>query len=652
MQRVTSRQRLFSWDQFDATAENPDNSSSSTSQSLPKSSPDLDDDASEVDYMTCYSISQANSKDLSRSISMLSMANFSAHAYEDDEDSEDEFEPSVISTIPSTTDLSAPIPALVDETLTNAYVSSGKKRSVDGSYAGMNKSVSFSNLVLVHSGFNDQKHDYPAVAASQHSKVYISSKVSNKSESLSSDISFLNLGEDIHIQCLAFLSLRDLQNLESTCKYNRLFLSSLPVRNCVWWNMINLMFPHLSLNETVPSTIDPLNKEKVNLSPACVKFINHDCSSSSDENAQNISVVTTNYCHNNIHYGSLLSKSLPSPPPTSINRHYFKSKPTNTPQVNENPQTPEFQELLGFASSDDLQEYRSYDLEIESNTKKVSVVQFTGKIAIGDRSIRSNHPFPRPHRLQPPTRFSALKGGDALKLFNRLRSCNRHGHAASAILEGYSSPLRSFVSPYISKMDTNSSNGEKISVEIDLTPRMIAYFEVSILPRDKSQEPRVDDRSQAAAPWHLHPELNQRQTRLNTDITNPCVAVGLSTHGFSDKSRMPGWDSFSYGYHGDDGGIFHSRGSMIRVYGPKYKEGDTIGCGVNYQNGGIFYTLNGNFLGYAWINEKVIIEGKVDLFPTIGVDSNSPLACNFGDRQFEFNFSDFVKTNGSKYGTA
>jgi len=212
MQRVTSRQRLFSWDQFDATAENPDNSSSSTSQSLPKSSPDLDDDASEVDYMTCYSISQSNSKDLSRSISMLSMANFSAQAYEGDEDSEEEFEPSVISTRPSTSDLSAPIPALVDETLTNAYVSSGKKRSVDGSYAGMNKSVSFSNLVLVHSGFNDQKHDHPTVA-SQPSKVYISSKVSNKSESSSSDISFLNLGEDIHIQCLAFLSLRDLQNL-------------------------------------------------------------------------------------------------------------------------------------------------------------------------------------------------------------------------------------------------------------------------------------------------------------------------------------------------------------------------------------------------------------------------------------------------------
>jgi len=122
---------------------------------------------------------------------------------------------------------------------------------------------------------------------------------------------------------------------------------------------------------------------------------------------------------------------------------------------------------------------------------------------------------------------------------------------------------------------------------------------------------------------------------------------------------MPGWDSFSYGYHGDDGGIFHAKGEMLRVYGPKYTVGDTVGCGVNYSNGGIFFTLNGDFLGYAWQNEEIVLRSgrrrdgddhdssslraKSGLYPTVGVDSSNPIACNFGnERSFMFDFAQFV----------
>lgn len=41
-----------------------------------------------------------------------------------------------------------------------------------------------------------------------------------------------------------------------------------------------------------------------------------------------------------------------------------------------------------------------------------------------------------------------------------------------------------------------------------------------------------------------------------------CVAVGLASTRFQRRQRLPGWDEESYGYHGDDGAIFHGRGNL------------------------------------------------------------------------------------------
>lgn len=245
--------------------------------------------------------------------------------------------------------------------------------------------------------------------------------------------------------------------------------------------------------------------------------------------------------------------------------------------------------------------------------------------------------------------------------------------------------LQPFVSPYVTrlssadkmKMEMNMTTPTSIPMQIDLTPRMMAYFEVSILSRDAHPEINAEASNedgrgrpsvslggtgQGPLPPHLQ-RIGQRP------LVPSCIAVGLSTDGFQASVRMPGWDAYSYGYHGDDGGIFHSQGEMIRVYGPKYGVGDTVGCGVNYQNGGIFYTLNGNFLGYAWMEERIVMEAagtgsgstlaslagsgrsnskKVNLYPTVGVDSLDLIGCNFGnERPFVFNFAGFVANGGS-----
>jgi hypothetical protein len=55
-----------------------------------------------------------------------------------------------------------------------------------------------------------------------------------------------------------------------------------------------------------------------------------------------------------------------------------------------------------------------------------------------------------------------------------------------------------------------------------------------------------------------------------------------------------GWDAKAWGYHGDDGGIF-AEGFIQET--AKYKEGNTVGCGVNFEKEAIFFTKEGRLLG-------------------------------------------------------
>jgi hypothetical protein len=169
-------------------------------------------------------------------------------------------------------------------------------------------------------------------------------------------------------------------------------------------------------------------------------------------------------------------------------------------------------------------------------------------------------------------------------------------------------------------------------VLLDLTPRLVSYFEVSIL--DHTAASSADDNGRTPAGSRLLPRHLVR---------SECVAVGVASPYFDLHSRMPGWDSFSFGYHGDDGGIFHSSGVMLRPYGPCFGVGDTVGCGIDYTNGGIFFTLNSKFLGYAWTGISNSLYLQQDLYPVVGVDTHSPISCNFGERPFAFDLSTFLQ---------
>jgi hypothetical protein len=150
---------------------------------------------------------------------------------------------------------------------------------------------------------------------------------------------------------------------------------------------------------------------------------------------------------------------------------------------------------------------------------------------------------------------------------------------------------------------------------------MVAYFEVSIT-EDKRTEP-------------------ESPSPLRSEEKRECVAVGIATESFSYKTKMPGWDSQSFGYHGDDGGTFHASGGMVERFGPCFGSGDTVGCGIDYISRGIFFTLNGNFLGYGW--KQIDVEFlENNLYGVVGIDTNDPVSVNYGDSPFQFDLTNFT----------
>eukprot|EP01127_Copromyxa_protea_P020418 TRINITY_DN6836_c0_g5_i3.p1 TRINITY_DN6836_c0_g5~~TRINITY_DN6836_c0_g5_i3.p1 ORF type:complete len:899 (-),score=135.57 TRINITY_DN6836_c0_g5_i3:89-2785(-) len=110
------------------------------------------------------------------------------------------------------------------------------------------------------------------------------------------------------------------------------------------------------------------------------------------------------------------------------------------------------------------------------------------------------------------------------------------------------------------------------------------------------------------------------------------IGIGLVSKGYSVK-KHPGWQEFSYGYHSDDGRVFHNCGSGT-AWGPMYGTGDVIGCGVVDE--GVFWTKNGKLLGIAYDN----VPHDVELFPFVGLTSEASIEVAFDNRKrpFKYNF--------------
>jgi hypothetical protein len=110
----------------------------------------------------------------------------------------------------------------------------------------------------------------------------------------------------------------------------------------------------------------------------------------------------------------------------------------------------------------------------------------------------------------------------------------------------------------------------------------LAYFEISI-SNHKSEPLGLGD--------------SDAESELSEE---PVISIGFGGE-FTDQTQAHvGWNIWSVGYHGDDGGVFQGlpylRGDDSDRARP-YGNGNTVGCGIDYRKGEVFFTLDGEVIG-------------------------------------------------------
>lgn len=121
------------------------------------------------------------------------------------------------------------------------------------------------------------------------------------------------------------------------------------------------------------------------------------------------------------------------------------------------------------------------------------------------------------------------------------------------------------------------------------------------------------------------------EVTINSKNKESAIAIGFSTAEAS-LERLPGWETHSWGYHGDDGKMFSGEHSG-RSYGPTFSANDVVGCGIDFNLGQAFFTINGRDLDVCFRDLKGLRP-----FPTIGMKkySGASVSVNFGQRPFVF----------------
>ncbi|KAG6609815.1 Ran-binding protein 9 [Phytophthora cinnamomi] len=168
-------------------------------------------------------------------------------------------------------------------------------------------------------------------------------------------------------------------------------------------------------------------------------------------------------------------------------------------------------------------------------------------------------------------------------------------------------------------------------------------FHVAVYKRDPTENDRRPIYQVGVVPGgYFELTLSKRQHRharapslLGQDSM---TSIGLVSSKFPLVGKQPGWTRRSYGYHGDDGRFYHGTPFEGHPFGPMFKAGDTVGCGIriNPSTGTmfLFFTHNGELIS-GEDGAHVECEHR-NWYPTVGLDSYDALHLNFGQEPFVY----------------
>ncbi|KAG0318390.1 hypothetical protein BG000_004262 [Podila horticola] len=125
---------------------------------------------------------------------------------------------------------------------------------------------------------------------------------------------------------------------------------------------------------------------------------------------------------------------------------------------------------------------------------------------------------------------------------------------------------------------------------------------------------------------------------------NSPISIGIASKNLRQNLQV-GWDLNSWGYHSDDGFLYFGNSQQNIAFEFGYSEGDTVGCGVNFLEKTVFFTLNGDMLGVAF----KFLKDTIPLYPAIGLSqAGTEINANFGDQTFLFNIVEYKKRVSGK----
>jgi hypothetical protein len=125
----------------------------------------------------------------------------------------------------------------------------------------------------------------------------------------------------------------------------------------------------------------------------------------------------------------------------------------------------------------------------------------------------------------------------------------------------------------------------------------------------------------------------------STDRCSVTVGIADRSHILNKSvGTMPG----SIGYRGQDGKLCANGSTPIQL-GSSFGKNDIIGCGIDYESRGIFFTKNGSSIG----EESFSTNSKPSLpfFPAISMQSTGDIVeANFGNSPFVFSLKEYVSS--------